>query len=229
MDREVDCDSSGLPFDDTEIRMVDPDANGVGEIVTRHRGLFKGYFGDAAATAETLTRGRLAAHRRCRLPRRARAGWTSSTGSRTSPAPRRACASRPQFIENKLKFSPYIGECVVLGDGRPCLAAILCIRYSMVGKWAEAQRHRLHHLSEPGRASGRCCELLAGEVEKVNASLPEPQRIRRFVLLYKELDADDGELTRTRKVRRRVIDERYAAHHRGDLCRPRRGSISRPR
>jgi long-chain acyl-CoA synthetase len=123
---------------------------------------------------------------------------TTSTGARFSP----------QFIENKLKFSPYIGECVVLGNGRPAVTAILCIRYSMVSKWAEAQGLSFTtygHLT----ARPEVYDLIAKEVEKVNASLPQPQQITRFLLLYKELDADDGELTRTRKVRRRVIDQRY--------------------
>jgi long-chain acyl-CoA synthetase len=78
----------------------------------------------------------------------------------------------------------------------------------MVAKWAEQQRigfTTYQNLS----ANPRTYELLAGEVEKVNASLPEGQRVRRFVLLYKELDADDGELTRTRKVRRNIVDQRY--------------------
>ena len=114
----------------------------------------------------------------------------------------------PQFIENKLKFSPYVGECVVLGNGRPAITAILCVRYSMVAKWAEASGLAF---TTYGNLSARpeVYDLLATEVDKVNRSLPPAQRIARFLLLYKELDADDGELTRTRKVRRGVIDERY--------------------
>jgi long-chain acyl-CoA synthetase len=203
----IDTESSGLPFDDTEIRIVDPDANGVGEIETRHAGMFKGYFRNEAATAESLTpdgwmrtgdAGYLDAKGRLVVIDRVKDIATTSTGVRFSP----------QFIENKLKFSPFVGECVVLGHGRPWLAAILCIRYSMVAKWAEARRvgfTTYQNLS----ANPAVQELLAGEVEKVNASLPEGQRLARFLLLYKELDADDGELTRTRKVRRAVIDERY--------------------
>ena len=114
----------------------------------------------------------------------------------------------PQFIENKLKFSPYIGECVVLGNGKPSITAMLCIRYSMVAKWAEG---RGLSYTTYGNLTARpeVCDLIAREVEKVNASLPQPQQVTRFLLLYKELDADDGELTRTRKVRRKVIDQRY--------------------
>jgi long-chain acyl-CoA synthetase len=205
--RSIDTDSSGLPFDNTQVRIEDPDANGVGEIVTRHTGMFKGYFKNPAASAETLTpdgwmrtgdAGYLDKAGRLVVIDRVKDIATTSDGVRFSP----------QFIENKLKFSSYIGEGVVLGHGRPWLAAILCIRYSMVAKWAESRRIGFTTYQNLA-ANPRVEQLLAGEVESVNASLPKSQRIRRFLLLYKALDADDGELTRTRKVRRSVIDERY--------------------
>ena len=205
---EVDCDTSGVPFDDTEIRVVDADESGVGEIATRHSGLFKGYFRNEAATRETLAEdgwlhtgdaGFMDAKGRLTVIDRVKDIARTATGIRFSP----------QFIENKLKFSPFVGECVVLGNGRAFLAAILCIRYSMVAKWAEGRRISFTTYQNLA-ANPQVAELLAGEVAKVNASLPEAQRIRRFLLLYKELDPDDGELTRTRKVRRNVVDERYA-------------------
>ena len=197
-----------MPFDDTEIRVVDADENGVGEITTRHPGLFKGYFRNEAATREALAEdgwlrtgdaGFVDAKGRLTVIDRVKDIARTSTGIRFSP----------QFIENKLKFSPYVGECVVLGNGRPFLAAILCVRYSMVAKWAEGCRISFTNYQNLA-THPQVGELLAGEVAKVNASLPEAQRIQRFLLLYKELDPDDGELTRTRKVRRSVIDERYA-------------------
>jgi long-chain acyl-CoA synthetase len=205
--REIDCDSSGLPFKGVEVRIEAPDADGVGEIVTRHRGTFKGYYGNEAATREILgpdgwlrtgDAGYFDAKGRLVVVDRVRDLATTSRFVRFSP----------QYVENKLKFSAYVGECVVLGHGRPWLAAILCVRHSMVSKWAEANRigfTTYQNLAANPAVAG----LLAGEVEKVNATLPEGQRVRRFVLLYKELDADDGELTRTRKVRRNVVDERY--------------------
>src|SRR3546814_2296271 len=85
---------------------------------------------------------------------------------------------------------------------------MLCLRFSYVAKWDE--KNRIVFTSDPGlSAEPQVYDLIRGEVERVNASLPERQRIRRFLLLYKELDADDGELTRTRKVRRGVVGERY--------------------
>jgi long-chain acyl-CoA synthetase len=114
----------------------------------------------------------------------------------------------PQYLENKLKFSPYIAEAVVLGAGRDALAAMLCIRFSIISKWAE--KNRIAFTTYTDLASRpEVYALLHKEVEAVNATLPPAQRISRFLLLYKELDADDGELTRTRKVRRGVINEKY--------------------
>jgi long-chain acyl-CoA synthetase len=204
---EVDFESSGPPFDNTEIRIAGPDAGGLGEIETRHPGLFKGYFRQPEASRQVLSpdgfmrtgdagyfddRGRLV------VVDRVADIASTSTGARFSP----------QYIENKLKFSPFIGECVVLGNARPYIAAILCIRYSMVAKWAEANGLTFTSYTNLA-ARPEVYEMIEREVLQVNASLPESQRIRRFLLLYKELDADDGELTRTRKVRRGVIDERY--------------------
>jgi long-chain acyl-CoA synthetase len=203
----LDFDSSGPAFDNTEIRIEVPDENGVGEIVTRHPGMFAGYYKMPEASAAALTAdgwmrtgdaGFLDAKGRLTVIDRVADLATTCTGVRFSP----------QFIENKLKFSPYIGECVVLGNGRPAITAILCIRYLMVAKWAESRGLAFTtytHLS----ALPEVYALLEREVRQVNASLPPAQRIGRFLLLYKELDADDGELTRTRKVRRSVIDARY--------------------
>lgn len=206
---EIDFDSSGVPFPDCEVRIEDPDENGVGEIVAKTPGMFTGYFRNPEATRATLTAdgcmrtgdaGYFDAKGRLVVIDRVKDISVTSTGARFSP----------QFIENKLKFSPYIGEAVVLGHRRPWLAALICIRWSMVSKWAENRRIPFtNYQSLAGHPA--VYELLAAEVEKVNASLPEAHRIRRFVLLHKELDADDGEVTRTRKVRRNIIDERYAS------------------
>jgi long-chain acyl-CoA synthetase len=124
---------------------------------------------------------------------------TTSRGDRFSP----------QYIENKLKFCPYVAEAVVLGHDRPHLAAMICIRFPIVGKWAERNRIAFTTYTDLA-ARPEVLALLRGEVAKVNASLPPAQRIHDFILLYKELDADDEELTRTRKVRRGVINRKYA-------------------
>jgi len=206
--RDIDFDSSGRPFEDVEIRIDEPDASGVGEIVTRHPDVFKGYFHASEATGDVVDpagwmrtgdAGYLDAEGRLVVIDRVKDIATTTAGDRFSP----------QYIENKLKFSPYIGECVVLGHGRPFVTAILCIRFAMVAKWAEQRRIGFTTYANLA-ANPRTYDLLEGEVARVNASLPEAQRIRRFLLLFKELDADDGELTRTRKVRRKIVDQRYA-------------------
>ena len=115
----------------------------------------------------------------------------------------------PQFIENRLKFSPYVKEAVVIGKGRPFLTALVCIDRETVGKWAEARK--LSYTTYTDLSAKRdVYDLVQREIGSVNATLPAAARIRKFVLLYKELDADDEELTRTRKVRRSFVEERYA-------------------
>ena len=205
---DVDFDTVGLPFGRTELRIDQPDRNGVGEIVARNSGMFLGFYRNDEATCADVRDGWMYTGDAGYLKKenghlvvidRVKDLATTSAGTRFSP----------QFIENKLKFSPFIAEAVVLGHDRPYLAAIVCVRYSIVSKWAEQRSIAFTNytsLSSRPEIYG----LLREEVEKVNATLPEPQRVRKFVLLYKELDADDGELTRTRKVRRNVIAEKYA-------------------
>lgn len=203
---EVDFDTVGVPFNkDIELVVKDPDVNGVGEIVTRHPNMFMGYHGmeDTGDVRDgwmhTGDAGYFDKHGHLVVIDRVKDIATTQGGERFSP----------QFVENKLKFSPYVAEAVVLGDGRPHLSAMLCIRFSIVSKWAE--RNRITFTTYTDLSSRpEVLELLAGEVAKVNATLPEHSRIRDFVLLYKELDADDDELTRTRKVRRGVVNAKYA-------------------
>jgi long-chain acyl-CoA synthetase len=204
----VDPDTTGVAMGrEIEIEIRDPDVNGVGEIVVRHPNMFSGYYKNEAATAADL-----------------RDGWMfSGDAGYFNPAKQLVVIDRikdlaqtahgdrfsPQYIENKLKFSPYVAEAVVLGDGRDYLAAMICIRFSIVSKWAEKNRISFTTYTDLS-SRPETYELLRKEVEAVNATLPPAQRISKFLLLYKELDADDGELTRTRKVRRTVINEKYA-------------------
>jgi len=115
----------------------------------------------------------------------------------------------PMFIENKLKFCPYIVEAVVLGHEQEYVTAMICIDYKHAGKWAED--HRISYTTYSDLASKpEVYELIEREVVRVNVTLPEKARIRKFLLLYKELDADDEELTRTKKIRRGFINKKYA-------------------
>jgi long-chain acyl-CoA synthetase len=204
---DVDFDSVGVAFRDVELRIDQPDQQGIGEIVTRHPNMFQGYYKNPEASRADMVEGWL---------RTGDAGYFNKAGhlvviDRIKDLAVMSTGDRfsPQFIENKLKFSPYVAEAVILGADRPYLAAIVCIRFSIVSKWAEKRRIAFTTYSDLA-AKPEVDALLRAEVETVNRSLPEAQRIRRFILLYKELDADDGELTRTRKVRRGVINEKYA-------------------
>jgi long-chain acyl-CoA synthetase len=205
---EVDPDTTGVPMaEDIEIRVDRPDVQGVGEIVVRHPNMFLGYYKNPEASAADMEDGWM---------RSGDAGYFNGNQQlvvidRINDLAETSRGERfsPQYIENKLKFSPYIAEAVVLGAGRDALAAMICIRYSIISKWAE--KNRISFTTYTDLASRpEVYALLRKEVETVNATLPPAQRISRFLLLYKELDADDGELTRTRKVRRGVINEKYA-------------------
>jgi long-chain acyl-CoA synthetase len=115
----------------------------------------------------------------------------------------------PQFIENKLKYSPYIREAVCFGSDRAFVTAMIAIDMNTVGSWAE--RRGLPYTSFMDLAQKPEARAFIGEeIARANATLPEATRIRRFLLLTKDLDADDAEITRTRKVRRRFVAEKYA-------------------
>ncbi|EIF2692880.1 long-chain fatty acid--CoA ligase [Vibrio parahaemolyticus] len=203
---DVDYDSVGVAFDNAEVKVINPDSNGVGEIIAKSTGMFTGYLNNQAAYDEDVQDGWM---------HTGDAGYFKESGhlvvidrlkdmSETSHGDRYS----PQFIENKLKFSPFIAEAVVVGKGRPWLSAIICIRYAIVAKWAEQKGIAFTNYTNLS-AQPEVYKAICEEVLKVNESLPDAQKISKFILLYKELDADDGELTRTRKVRRGVVAEKY--------------------
>jgi len=200
---DVDFDSVGIPFHKAEVRIDNPDHNGVGEVVARTRGMFLGYYKNQQATDEAMEDGWM---------HTGDAGYFKKENNHLVVIDRMSDLSEtshgdkfsPQFIENKLKFSPFIAEAVVQGDGRPYLSAIICIRYDIVAKWAEQRGIAFTNYINLS-AQERVYELVQKEVEMVNETLPDAQQIRKFLLLYKQLDADDCELTGSRKVRRGVI------------------------
>ena len=117
----------------------------------------------------------------------------------------------PQFIENKLKFSPFIREAVAFGDQRPFVAAMIAIDMQTVGKWAEKQGLAYTSYHGPQRQAGGRGPDRRRRSPRPMPRLPDVQQVKRFLLLNKELDADDAEMTRTRKVRRRFVAEKYAS------------------
>ncbi|MGQ9550420.1 MAG: AMP-binding protein, partial [Roseiflexus sp.] len=200
-DGQIKFQTVGTPLPNTEVRIA-PN----GEILVKSPSVFIGYYRNPEATAETLRDGWLYSGDAGYFDEdghlividRARDVMTLSDGTIFSP----------QFIENKLKFSPYIKEAVVFGGNWPFVTAIINIDFANVGKWAENAQISYTTYTDLAQKP-EVYMLIRRDVERANVDLPPAARIRRFLLLHKELDADDGELTRTRKVRRRLVAERY--------------------
>ncbi len=198
---DIQFHTVGQPIPGTDVRISES-----GEILSRSESVFLGYYKNDQATVDALEGGWLHS---------GDAGYLTDDGhlvviDRVKDVMRLADGTQfsPQFIENRLKFSPYVKEAVVVGKDRPHLTAMLCIDMGTVGKWAE--KRRLSYTTYTDLSSKpEVYDLLHREVDKVNETLPAAARIHKFVLLYKELDADDEELTRTRKVRRVFVEERY--------------------
>ena len=180
-----------------------------GEVQVRGDNVFKGYFKQEDVTRDTLTNdGWL---------RTGDAGFVDPQGhvviiDRAKDVGKLADGTpfAPQFVENKLKFSPFIREVVAFGDQRPFVAAMVAIDISTVGNWAEKRGLAYTSFMDLSRKP-EVAQLVIEEVGKANRGLPDAAQIRRVLLLNKELDADDAEMTRTRKVRRRFVAEKYAA------------------
>ncbi len=203
-DAEANPTTAGRPYPGIEVRVAER-----GEVLIRGAGVFKGYFKAEEATREVLDAD----------------GWfhTGDAGffdprghlviiDRAKDVGRLADGTpfAPQFIENKLKFSPFIREAVAFGHDRPFVTAMVAIDLGTVGNWAE--RRGLPYTSYMDLSQkAEVSELIREEIVKCNATLPEAAKARRFLLLAKDLEADDAEMTRTRKVRRRFIADKYAA------------------
>jgi long-chain acyl-CoA synthetase len=177
-----------------------------GEILVAGDSVFLGYYRSEASTAAVLDdgwlhtgdAGLLDEHGHLVMIDRLQDVLRLADGSRFSPA----------LIENKLKFSPYVREAVIVGEDRPHVVALIQIDLGTVGSWAED--HRLAFTTFKDLAhKADVAALIAEVVTRVNQDLPAAARIQDFVLLDKELDPDDGELTRTQKVRRATILDRY--------------------
>jgi len=202
-DGEADPDTVGPAIPGTEIRIAEN-----GEVLIRSGAVFKGYYKEPEATRDAVDAEGWFRTGDC--------GFIDARGhlvvvDRAKDVGKLADGTpfAPQFIENKLKFSPYIAEAVAFGDQRPFVAAMIAIDLGTIGNWAERRNltyTSFHDLSVKPEVR----RLVGEEISRCNAGLPTAARIRRFVLLNKEFDADDNEITRTRKVRRRFIAEKYA-------------------
>ena len=211
-DNQAYADTVGVPCDGVEIKVADN-----GEILVKSAGLLKGYYKNPEATAEVLSadgwyktndagfidsRGHLKIIDRVKDVGRIQGGVNDGA------------MFAPKYVENKLKFFPFIKEAVAYGDGRDKVCVMLNIDFDAVGNWAE--RRNLPYAGYTDLAQKtEVYQLILECVEKVNADLSADtllagSQISRFLVLHKELDADDGELTRTNKVRRGYIAEKYA-------------------
>ena len=202
-DGRVDPNTVGEPVHGMELKIAES-----GELLIRGPGVFVGYYKQDDVTRETLSAD----------------GWLRTGDAavidpqgqlaiidRAKDVGRLAdgAAFAPQFVENKLKFSPFIREAVAFGDGHRFVTAMIAIDMQTVGNWAERKGLAYTSFMDLARKP-EVAGLVVEEAAKINATLPDAIRVRRVLLLNKELDADDNEVTRTRKVRRSYVAEKYA-------------------
>lgn len=204
--------ATAQPVDDVHLGTVGVAIAGVevelgehNEIIMRGGSIFKGYYKNEETTASTLKDGWLHTgdvgewqHGQLKIVDRLKDIIITAGGKNLSPTE----------IENTIKASPYIKECIVIGEARKYVCALIQIDFDTVAKWAEQERiayTTFRSLTEQPRVN----ELIDAEVNKGNEKLPQVAQIKRFHLLIKELDHDDGEVTATMKVRRSKIYKKY--------------------
>jgi long-chain acyl-CoA synthetase len=200
-DGDIKFDTVGKPIPGTEVTIT-PE----GEIISKSPSVFKGYYKMPEETAKALRDGWLHS---------GDTGFIDADGhlvvfDRTKDVMTLSDGTKfaPQYLETRLKFSPYIRDVWAIGDSRPFVTGVVCIDYGVVGKWAEDRNIAYTSYSELSRMSD-VYELVKNEIAQMNRDLPPLARIKKFVNLYKEFDPDDDELTRTRKLRRAFVEERY--------------------
>jgi long-chain acyl-CoA synthetase len=200
-DGDVKFDTVGTPIPETEVRITEE-----GEILSKSPSVFQGYYKNEEATKKTLVDGWLYSGDR---------GFIDEDGhlvvfdrSKDVMTLRDGRPFSPQYLETRLKFSPFIQEAWVIGDKRPYIVAVMCVAYAVVGKWADERKINYTSYQELSQIP-EVYDLVQKQIEESNKDLPEPARIQRFVNLYKVFDADDEELTRTSKLRRAFVENRY--------------------
>jgi long-chain acyl-CoA synthetase len=207
-DDDVRLDTVGTPMPGVEIKISED-----GEVLFRSPGVFQGYFKNPEATRQTVENGWIHS---------GDAGFLDHAGhlkiiDRAKDLGRLADGTMfaPKYLENKLKFSPYVKEAVTLGPGRPYVGALINIDLGAVGNWAERRGIAYTSYTDLSQKP-EVYALIEQEVARVNRSLADEDevlrgaQIRKFLILHKELDPDDEEITRTRKVRRGYIAQKYA-------------------
>ena len=208
-DGEIHADTVGPPTPGVEIRITED-----GEVEFKSPGMFTGYYRDKKQTDETITKDGFVKTGDAGLFDRETGHLKIIDRAKDVGKLKNGTLFAPKYIENKLKFFPYIREAVAYGDGREFCAVMLNINLVAVGNWAE--RNNIVYASyQELAAHPEVYKIVEQNVKEVNESLASDpdiagSQVRRFLILHKELDADDGELTRTQKVRRSFIADRYA-------------------
>ena len=200
-DGDIKFDTVGVPIPGTEVKIT-PE----GEIISKGPSVFQGYYKNPEATAKTLQDGWLYS---------GDTGFIDADGhlvvfDRTKDVMILNDGTKfsPQYLETRLKFSPYIKNVWAIGDKKPYVTLVICIDYNVVGKWAEAGNLTYTSYTELSQMPD-VYELVKKEIIQSNKDLPPAAKVKKFVNLYKEFDADDDELTRTSKLRRDFVEERY--------------------
>jgi len=200
-DGDIKFDTVGHPIPGTDLKITEE-----GEIITRSSSVFKGYYKNPEATAKALIDGWLYSDDR---------GFLDDDGhlvvfDRTKDVftLRDGKPFSPQYLETRLKFSPYTLDSWVIGDKRDYITAVLCIDYAVVGKWADEMKINYTSYQELSQKP-EVYKLVEKQIRHANKDLPEAAKVAKFTNLYKEFDADDDELTRTRKLRRAFVENRY--------------------
>ncbi|HMK35707.1 MAG TPA: AMP-binding protein [Desulfomonilaceae bacterium] len=200
-DDDIKFDTVGTPLPGTEVAITESD-----EIISKSPSVFVGYYKMPEETEKALKDGWLYS---------GDTGFIDEDGhlvvfdrSKDIMILNDRRKFSPQFLEARLKFSPYMRDALIVGHERPFVTAIVCIDYNTVGKWAEDNNINYTSYSELAQIP-RVYDLVEGAIREVNRTLPDSARITRFANLYKEFDADDDELTRTRKIRRAFVENRY--------------------
>ena len=198
---DIKFDTVGHPIPGTEVKIGED-----GEILTRSPSVFLGYYKNPEATEKTLIDGWLYSGDR---------GFIDDDGhlvvfDRTKDVftLKDGKPFAPQYLETRLKFSPYIKDSWVIGDNRDYISAVLCIDYAVVGKWADENKLNYTSYQELSQMP-KVYDLVEKQINQANKDLPDLAKVVKFTNLYKELDPDDDELTRTRKLRRAFVEKRY--------------------
>ncbi len=200
-DNEVKLETVGIPLPRTEVKIGEDQ-----EVLVKSKSNFAGYYQDPEETSKTISNGWL---------HTGDAGYIDEDGhlliigrKEEIMRTRDGEAFSPDFIETRLKFSPYIKEAVIFGEGQPYITSFMNIDLGNVGSWAEERKIPYTTYTDLTQQS-EVEDLIRKEIKEVNTQLPEPMQLVYFILLYKLLDADDEELTRTGKVRRKFVFQQY--------------------